>query len=180
MNSLMNRLEAMGLTRVIVCTVAWIVCGIAATGAAAVAVSELPAGSSLIWVYGVSLILLSVVVSFGGLIAYWTIASLVEFRHRGYRVRVVAPNHATYEERVADGAVRTMPFGYKTVRDGYPRPCEVHIPSEACWDRRVPAWAQGRRAEIVQHIAHCWRDLVTFVDAEPGNGSPATSEPSGS
>ena len=41
-------------------------------------------------------------------------------------------------------------------------PCRVYVPSESAWQQRAPAWARGRRAEILQRLRSvAWnRDLA--------------------
>ena len=40
-------------------------------------------------------------------------------------------------------------------------PCRVYVPTQAAWQRQAPAWAQGRRDEILQRVRSiAWnRDL---------------------
>lgn len=111
----------------------------------------------------------TLVVAHGGLVSFWILTYQLKFRRRGYQIVWLAGNEWAYEERRTDGSIEFVPFFRKFVGEGYPTPCEVHIPSEDRWDRQVPEWAQGRRREILGRIAEqCGADRggrIQFVDA---------------
>lgn len=89
-----------------------------------------------------------------GLVGFWLVAAHIDDRRRGYRVRWIAEERWAYEERVV-ASVGGAALTYRCeVRDlaGYPQPCTIHAPSEAEWEAGTPAWAHGRRAEILQRI----------------------------
>jgi hypothetical protein len=104
----------------------------------------------LAWIF---LIALGLVVAFGTLISFWILMDHVEFRRRGYQIRWLKDDEWVYEERGADGLVECLPFGRKTLGDGYPAPCRVYIQGEEGWERQVPQWAQERRRQITERIA---------------------------
>jgi hypothetical protein len=104
----------------------------------------------------------------GGLVGFWYSASSLEFLVRGYQVRCRDDASWVYEERRPDGSVAMLPIRYVPLANEYRPPCQLHLPSAECWDSVVPAWARGRREEIVKNISH---DLgaefgrsVQFVD----------------
>jgi hypothetical protein len=89
---------------------------------------------------------LGVVVSVG------TISADRRFRKRGYRAWFAQPGQFLYEEWDAGGAMRRISFDVKQVALGHARATgwEIALPSEGAWDERVPAWARGRRAELME------------------------------
>jgi hypothetical protein len=112
----------------------------------------------------------------GGLVGFWYSADAIEFVVRAYRVYRLSDGRWVYAERRSDGAVAHLTIGYKPLADIYRPPCEVQVPSAAQWDSATPAWAQGRRAEILRNIG---KDMgidagreIRFVDA-PGDHHPA-------
>ncbi|MEJ1973879.1 MAG: hypothetical protein WDM96_15875 [Lacunisphaera sp.] len=52
---------------------------------------------------------------------------------------------------------------------------EAHVPLDAVWDPRFPAWAHGRREEIVSRI-RSERPKLPFVDEDP-NQPPRAASP---
>ena len=155
--------HAIGLVPSLFCAAAWLTCGVVVVRS----------GVGALWLYPVLAwgfwIVIGVVVALGGLVSFWILVSHFEFRRRGYQIRWLTEDEWVDEERRADGSVECMLFSRKSVRDGYPAPCEIHIQSERNWERQAPQWAQGRRTEIVERIA----DLsgansggrVQFIDA---------------
>jgi hypothetical protein len=139
--------QALGLAPSFLCLIAWV------AGGATVAREV---GGEL-WRYPrlaeVTIWVIATVVSIGGLVGVWIVADLIRYWRLGYRIRWRSGNDWVYEERRAQGSVQCLPFSRVTLADGYPAPCEVHIPSEACWERETPEWAQQRRAEILKRIA---------------------------
>ena len=95
----------------------------------------------------------AIAVAVGGLVGVWILSKHIDFRRRGYRAKWLAGNEWIYEERKADGSVECLLFSREIVGDGYPAPCDVHIPSETRWELQAPQWAHGPRAEILQHVA---------------------------
>jgi len=68
-------------------------------------------------------------------------------RKRGYLVQHVG-HHVHYHELV-DGTVRTLDLsGEITVRGPY----LLYPPNSNEWDHTVPAWARGRRNEILERV----------------------------
>ena len=115
---------------------------------------------------------IGVVGAVGGLVLYWRVSDEVEFARRGYRIRQLTPREyfrwtcgakdCVYEE-LADGSVRRLPFVRVVVEVGYPCKSEVQLPDELSWDARVPIWARGRRAEIVERVLEALGRSVTHV-----------------
>ena len=139
--------HAIGLVPSLLCAITWLACGgfVVRSG-----VGALWQYRELSWVF---LILVSLAVASGALVSFWILVSHFEFRRRGYKIKWVTGDEWVYEERRIDGSVECLPFSRKTVGDGYPAPCNVHIQSEKSWERQAPQWAQGRRTEILERIA---------------------------
>jgi hypothetical protein len=139
--------HAIGLAPSLLCATTWLVCG----GVVA------RFGVGALWQYPrlafTFLIVVGVIVVFGGLISYWILLSHFEFRRRGYQIRWLTKDEWVYEERRADGSVECLPFSRKTAGEGYPTPCSIYVQTEKNWGRQVPQWAQGRRTEILERIA---------------------------
>jgi hypothetical protein len=145
--ALFRRSQAVGLAPSLLCVIAWV--GVGAVVARA--------GVGALWQYPrfaqAFVIVVAIVVAMGGLVGFWIVAAFIHYWRRGYRVRWLTGNDWIYEERRAGGSVERLPFSREIVGDGYPAPCEVHIPSETRWELQAPQWAHGRRAEILEHIA---------------------------
>jgi hypothetical protein len=103
---------------------------------------------------------------------YWLVAEEVDFARSGYRIRQLPPGEYfrwtrgekswVYEE-LADGSVRGLTFVRVIVEPGYPATSDVLLHDEASWDHRVPTWARGRRAEIVERVlAAAGRSVTRF------------------
>jgi hypothetical protein len=110
----------------------------------------------------------------GGLVLYWLVGEEVDFVRLGYRIRQLSPREYfrwtrgakdwVYEE-LAEGAVRGLPFVRIVVDPGYPSTSDVLLPDESSWDDRVPPWACGRRAEIVERVLDAAGRSVTRLRA---------------
>jgi hypothetical protein len=135
--------------------VAWTMVGVAALSAVA---GFMDVRVTLVLVCGIG-----VVPAVGGLVIYWVLADEIDFQRHGYRIRQLSPtayfrwtpgptNYA-YEEFDSGGEIRKLPFVRVMLEEAaYPAKSEVLFPAEHEWDTRVPAWARGRRAEIVERV----------------------------
>jgi hypothetical protein len=94
----------------------------------------------------------------GGLIAFWFLASSVEYMWRGYRVGF-RQRRACYEERDASGEPRTLAFDWFPLTEGYRPRGVVRLSPVGIWDLDSPVWARGRRDEIVGRIT---KDLSSY------------------
>jgi hypothetical protein len=117
----------------------------------------------------------------GGLFLFWVIMDQLEFWRLGYRIRqansksfwgwnwtVGSEQQCVYEERIAAGRIQSLSFMRVVLGDGYPAPCEVHLPKEQDWDAQMPLWARGRRSEVMERMRNCFggeRSRTRFVDA---------------
>jgi hypothetical protein len=109
----------------------------------------------------------------GGLVLCWSVADIADFRRRGYRIRHLAreggtpwalgPTHWAYEELAPDGGHRTLRFVRVILAAGYPCTSEVLLPDEDTWDAEMPAWAHGRRHEIVARLLDLAGPAVTRI-----------------
>ena len=106
----------------------------------------------------------------------------MRFRRRGYRVRYIGPGKYVYEERAVLPASEVRSFWHQLrtptqisfgtcnqlAFHGGPKSgsFEVELPPEERWNDQVPLWAQGRRAEILDRIAECFR----VQEEQLGNG----------
>ena len=140
--------ERVGLALSLVLWIAWVVGGAAAAWLSAKFLGPHPLAINVV-------LLIAVITGTGGLIGYWVVADLVDFRRLSYRVKFVAGSEWLYEERPSRGSVRSFQFPCHILADGYAAPCEVQIPGEALWPEVVPLWAHRRRSEIMERIAHC-------------------------
>ena len=106
------------------------------------------------------------------LIARSIILERVRSRKHRYRVRRLGRRQYVYEERSEEGAFEQLPFWrgiLASVGLGEPRMKEatrhivfrterlgtkgaIQLPDHESWDKEVPPWAQGRRAEIIERI----------------------------
>lgn len=78
--------------------------------------------------------------------------------HAGRRVG----SHWAYEE-LHDGVVATLELPLEYVgRGGY----DIHIPSEHDWQANMPAWARGRRDEIVERLQKVFKRSQIHFDAD--------------
>jgi len=145
--TLARRSDAIGFAPSLMFVIAWVACGAAVARAGVGALWQYP------WFANVFVIIVAIVAALGGLVGVWILSNHIDFWRLGYRVKWLTGNEWIYEERSADGSVDCLSFSREIVGDGYPAPCEVYIPSETRWERRVPQWAQGRRTEILEHIA---------------------------
>jgi hypothetical protein len=68
----------------------------------------------------------------------------------GFRIRPAWPDTMVYEELAPaeDGTPRELAFACRA----HGEPPQVVVPSEALWGQGMPAWAQGRRAEIMARL----------------------------
>lgn len=68
----------------------------------------------------------------------------------GFRIRPTWPDTLVYEEWAPgdDGSPRELAFACRCCDE----PPQVVVPSQALWGQRMPAWAQGRRAEIMARL----------------------------
>ena len=156
--------ERVGLALSLVLWIAWVVGGAAAAWHSGKYLSPHPLAIAVVS-------LIAGITGIGGLIDYWVVAGLVDFRRLGYRVKSVAGNEWLYEECESRGSVRSFPFTCNILGDGYPAPCEVQILGEAMWLEVVPVWAHDRRGEITERIANCLGagagGRVEFVELTP-------------
>lgn len=116
---------------------------------------ELVAAAGVVLLVGIPL-------SLGGLVLLRSTRDVIDFRKRGYRVRriqpkelvrwTLGPKECVYEERDPDGSIRALPFVRIVVELGYPARSEIVLPEELRWNDDAPAWARGRRAQIVERI----------------------------
>jgi hypothetical protein len=100
---------------------------------------------------------------FFGLIAFLAclyVDSLFRFRKRGFR-SFFAGSEFYYEECRRDG-IQTVKFGREIQGKG---PDVIWVPSQEDWDRVVPEFARGRRAEIINRIYRDWKSGV-IVESE--------------
>src|SRR5208337_930561 len=104
MRLLVRRTEALGLAPSLLLMVAWVGCGAAGARASALALWQYPELAQVF--VGV----IATLVAIGGLVGFWIIAPLVDFRNRGYRVRWLIGNEWVYEERRTDGSMQCLPF----------------------------------------------------------------------
>jgi hypothetical protein len=76
------------------------------------------------------------------------------FRKRGHRVRVARDGQTCrYEEYVVGGRwIRPSARHIRLPTIGT-RLNEQLVPSDAVWDQRMPAWARGRRSDILARVA---------------------------
>ena len=88
----------------------------------------------------------------GGLVGAWVVLQEVEFWHSGYRIRWIGDTTWLYEEKGPDRALRSIPFRREFLDQNYPAACRIFLPGESEWSARTPAWAQERRAEILDRI----------------------------
>lgn len=115
----------------------------------------------------------AVFVGAGALVGFWLIVRQIDYRRRGYRVRLVSGTTWLYEENISGAGEQSFPF-IRFIRDkGYPVPSELVIGSEKNWDSDMPSWTKGRRLEIKQRIAELFGGDIgaklTFSDsADPG------------
>ena len=75
-------------------------------------------------------------------------------RRRRWWARYVGPDQLLYEERDPQLNLRTLRFFYRqigTAPHGVPV-WEVDTPDPLAWDERMPNWASGRRAQIIDRI----------------------------
>jgi hypothetical protein len=105
----------------------------------------------------------------GGLIAFWFLASRVEFMWRGYQVGF-RQGRAYYEERVASRERRGLAFDWFPLTEGYRPRALVRLSPLGTWDLDAPVWARGRRDEIAGRIT---KDLSSY-EGWPGLLMPDT------
>ncbi len=139
--------------------IVWIRCG------AAILLAVIDGLPQHIAVAAILVTVLALVTAIGGLVIFWLVAAEIDFWRSGYRIRQLGrkeyiswtpgPKDYIYEERACDGRIQRMPFVRVVLEDGYPAPSEVLLPNEEVWDARVPSWAIGRRAEIVERMIEC-------------------------
>ena len=147
------------------------IAGGAVVGTAGIRALSLHPNVAQVFIIGVAILC-----GLGGLCSFWLFADSVEFVTRGYRVRQLPPREYwrwrpgpkawVYEEWESEGRIRRLPFVREVLADGYPAPTRVHLPGEDAWDSQAPAWARGRRAEIVKRIAECAGHRTQFADLE--------------
>jgi hypothetical protein len=172
MRALAKWRRSIGTLSSIMRLIAWVGGGIFLTRTAVDALWNYPRLAEL------SVYIASGIVSVGGLVWFWQIATQVKFWRRGYRVITIGPKEylrwslgpkqCAYEARTMDGQVLSLPFVRIVLANGYPAPSELCFPRERVWDARVPLWAQGRRAEILQRILECvgGPKYVRFADSD--------------
>lgn len=74
----------------------------------------------------------------------------------GFRIRPTWPDTLVYEEPAPadDGSPRELVFACRACRACHARdePPQVVVPTQALWKQSMPAWAQGRRADIMGRL----------------------------
>jgi hypothetical protein len=98
------------------------------------------------------------VAGLGGLVAFWFLASRVEFMWRGYQVGF-RQGRAHYEERAASGEPRSLAFDWFPLTEGYRPRGLVRLSPPGTWNLDAPVWARGRRDEIAGRIT---KDLSSY------------------
>jgi hypothetical protein len=103
----------------------------------------------------------------GGLWGYWNVTWAHAIYSGGYRVRWLGAQNYAYEEFGDDGMFRSFAFGYQPLAKSYAPPCRISLPGAAQWEAGTPAWAHGRRDEILVRLRG-WAqrghgEAVTFV-----------------
>ena len=136
-----------GLRATVFCVIAWLAFGYVGTFASISFLANHPSPLAVLLVVG------WIVLGLGGLVGYWCISWHLNFKRLGYRIEWIAGDDWLYQERQSTALIESLPFGRTTLGDGYPAPCEVRIPDAEHWDRQMPAWARGRRDEIMKRIA---------------------------
>jgi hypothetical protein len=127
----------------------WLALGTGATRAAFGALSRYP---GVAYAFAIAV---ATITGVGGLVGYWLVAEHIDFRRLGYRVKWLNANAWAYEERSRAPEGRLLPYIREVRGRGYPELCTIRIASEVVWDREVPAWARGRRNEILDRITNC-------------------------
>jgi hypothetical protein len=106
---------------------------------------------------GLALVLvfsLGLVASFGVIVGLGSASATRRPRRKRNWVRFIGQSQLLYEERSLEGDVRTLAFPCARAvlgphgMSGW----DVIVPPESEWDSHVPAWAGGRRADILQRI----------------------------
>ena len=98
-----------------------------------------------------NLILLLVVVLLLFYPLLWFIYQLRRYyrlRFRGFFVTREGRDNIIYEERQAGQVQRLTIYGELMSND----PHVVYVPNEEEWENKMPEWAHGRRAEILENI----------------------------
>ena len=147
------------LAAAIVLLIVWVATGATAARLGAERLSGTPVVGKL-FVVAVGLLF-----GLGGLWLFWVTADRIELDARGYHVHL-GVDGCWYEERTATGGTQDLTFVFETPGDQSPRRSRVHVPSEGAWDREVPDWAKGRRAEIVHRIRNALPDIE--IETKPG------------
>ena len=176
--TLSRQSHRIGILPSVLLAIAWV------AGGAALARYGLPKLAQSSVLFWFCLMVGSLIVAFGALISFWILVSHVQFKKRGYQVNWLTGDQWVYEERGSDGSIEYLPISRKITESGYPAPCEVHIRSEESWDQHAPAWAQGRRTQIMDRIAEqfggrvqfCDVDLPPSVNAKPAIGAPVSRQ----
>lgn len=114
-----------------------------------------------------------VLASIGGLVSYWRFVDWLDFRRRGYRIRLLhpqtwrwqpGPQSWAYEEREANGNIRGFAFVRHFVSGGYPAKSVIRFPGPDAWSAEVPAWAGERREQIVERVLDVAGRATTRLD----------------
>ena len=135
--------QKIGLAGTVTAVFVWLTAAAIAMEIVGSALSQHP------WLASVAVFGLIVVAATGGLVGFWLAADHVSYWLLGYRVKWLRGNHWVYEERRANSGV---PYVREVRGPGYPQPCTIRIPNAVAWKTEAPAWAQGRRDEIVERI----------------------------
>lgn len=124
------------------------------------------------------LVAVGLVASWATIIAVGYVIGSAESWLRGYqlravdgpiRARILGVKHGDcfqwfYEETSNSSNPRKLRFVRAIVGRGYPAPNEVCLPSVENWDRKAPAWAIGRRSEIIARIVEAFGRNTVVVD----------------
>ena len=123
---------------------------------------------AMLWPYPELVLWLGIVI--GGLASFGVISGLggaaatLRCRKRQNWVRFVGDERLWYEERAPEGPVRGLSFGCARARLGpwHVLGGDVLMPREDEWNRQVPEWARGRRAQIKERIVDAFGGGTLF------------------
>jgi hypothetical protein len=103
-----------------------------------------------------------VAIVLGVIVGAFLVARLAVAR-RGYRVDLHRADRVVYEESNGRFGLRRLVFD----GDIGPRHRLIYVPRPATWDDETPAWAHGRRSEILRRVQEAsGPGLLAFVDED--------------